>query len=102
MAQNVDIPEDVKGAGGTIYSPSPSHGPATGGNSVRLTGIGLGDTQKVFYGGQNEGTVDAIDSDGAYVDTTPPKGAPGQTVLVFVRNSNGLASNTVNYTYDVG
>ncbi|MEU7628764.1 IPT/TIG domain-containing protein [Nocardia sp. NPDC049220] len=100
------VPVTVTGPGGvsgavpfiyvvipTITSISPTSGPASGGNSVTITGTGFTDPLTVKFG--NTATVFTIDS-ATQITAVAPAGTG--TVQVTVTGTGG-SSNGVAYTY---
>ncbi|MGY2154529.1 IPT/TIG domain-containing protein, partial [Nocardia gipuzkoensis] len=78
----------------TITSISPTAGPASGGNSVTITGTNFTGPLTVRFG--STATIFTVNSP-TQITATAPAGSPG-TVQVTVTGSGGT-SNGVNYTY---
>jgi hypothetical protein len=74
----------------------PNSGPAAGGNTVQLLGLGLGGATSVLFG-TTPGTILAGDPLGLTLSVTAPAHA-ADSVPVTVVTSSGT-SNSVSYTY---
>ncbi|MFI2189854.1 IPT/TIG domain-containing protein [Streptomyces sioyaensis] len=81
-----------------LFEATPSSGPITGMNLVKLTGSGLQGTNLVTFGGL-PATIVAVDPYGGWVTVLAPAHAAG-TVPVVATTPYGT-SNTVYYTYVV-
>jgi hypothetical protein len=82
----------------TVSGVSPNSGPKSGGQTVIITGAGLGSATAVNFGG-NAGTIDA-DSATSITATSPATGTAG-TVDVTVTTAGGTSatSSSDHYTY---
>ena len=83
----------------TVTSVSPTHGPASGGNTVTLTGIGftnLVGVDAVKFGNQNAVNYQ-VQSD-VKITAVVPQGEAGESVAVTVTGQD--AAFIVTYTYD--
>ncbi|GAA2596633.1 IPT/TIG domain-containing protein [Streptomyces tubercidicus] len=83
-------------AGPVLLGVVPASGPAAGGNTVQLVGLGLGGATSVLFGGTSA-TVVGQDPLGLTVTVLAPAHAAG-TVQVTVTNAAGT-SNPASYLY---
>ncbi|MDQ2940538.1 MAG: IPT/TIG domain-containing protein, partial [Actinomycetota bacterium] len=86
----------------TVTGLSPTHGPATGGNQVTITGTGFAGTTAVKFGPNSASSVQVLNN--ATITVNAPAGAGESTVDVTVTTpvgSNPSAGTGNDYTYDV-
>jgi len=85
----------------TLTAVAPARGPATGENSVLLSGAGFlapeAGLNLVLFGGI--AALDVIELDDSTLSCTVPAGVPGTTVDVLVANGNGQATLAAGYRY---
>lgn len=74
----------------------PSYGPATGGNTTTLLGLGLSGTTSVLFGGIPALSF-TVQFDGAIIATVPP----GSGTVPVTVTTNAGTSNAINYTYEI-
>ncbi|MBM9503650.1 IPT/TIG domain-containing protein [Actinacidiphila acididurans] len=84
--------------GPLLFADLPLSGPAAGGNTVMLVGLGLGGATQVLFG-TTPATISGGDPLGFTLTVVAPPGTG--TVLVTVVTPSGT-SNPVPYTYSVG
>ena len=85
----------------TVTGLSPTHGPATGGNQVTITGTGFAGTTAVKFGANNASSVQVLNN--ATITVNAPAGAGMSTVDVTVTTPVGFnpsAGTGNDYSYD--
>jgi hypothetical protein len=87
-------PREVSSLAPILLAVVPSQGPAAGGNTTTLIGVGLSGATAVNFGGV-PATTFTVQFDGAILATVPPGAG---TVPVTVTTPSGT-SNASNYTY---
>ena len=82
----------------------PNHGPASGGNSVKIKGTDLGGAGKVEFGAVEIASGAFLSESATEIEVEAPAGTAGETVVVVVCTTGGCSSSTPapanEYSYD--
>ena len=95
-----DVILTSEGAGGSpsVRIVDPNHGPAAGGNTVKVKGAALGTAESVTFG-LEAGSEFKVGSDNM-LEVKAPAGTSGETVDVIVASAAGSTTLAAAYTYD--